>query len=111
MARTLAHRGPDDSGVWVDPDRRLAFGHRRLAVVDLRPTGHQPMASADGRWVLVYNGEIYNFVALRRRLDRRGRCFRGGSDTEVLLAAIDGWGLTGALDAAEGMFALALWDR
>ncbi len=111
MARTLAHRGPDDSGVWLDDDRRVAFGHRRLAVVDLRPTGHQPMVSGDGRWVLAYNGEIYNFAALRRRLEGVGAEFRGGSDTEVLLAAIEFWGLAEALDAAEGMFALAVWDR
>lgn len=111
MAAALTHRGPDDSGLWVDPDGQVAFGHRRLAVVDLGPHGHQPMASADGRWVLSYNGEIYNFEELRRRLAREGVEFRGSSDTEVLLEAVQQWGVDRALEAGEGMFALALWDR
>lgn len=111
MAATLAHRGPDDVGLWVDPEARVAFGHRRLSVVDLSAHGHQPMVSADGRWVVSYNGEIYNFGDLRRRLEDEGMAFGGGSDTEVLLAAVQRWGLDGALDASEGMFALALWDR
>jgi asparagine synthase (glutamine-hydrolysing) len=111
MAATLAHRGPDDEGTWVDPDGRVVFGHRRLAVVDLSPEGHQPMLSADGRWALTYNGEIYNFGALRRRLVSEGLQLRGGSDTEVLLGAVQCWGLPRALEASEGMFALALWDR
>jgi asparagine synthase (glutamine-hydrolysing) len=111
MATTLAHRGPDDEGTWVDPDGRVVFGHRRLSVVDLSPEGHQPMLSADGRWALTYNGEIYNFGALRRRLVSEGLPLRGGSDTEVLLGAVQCWGLLRALEASEGMFALALWDR
>src|ERR1700691_6058193 len=93
MAATLTHRGPDDEGTWVDPDGRVVFGHRQLAVVDLSPEGHQPMLSADGRWVLSYNGEIYNFGALRRRLGSEGLQLRGGSDTEVLLGAVQCWGL------------------
>jgi asparagine synthase (glutamine-hydrolysing) len=111
MASVLAHRGPDDDGSWADPAGLIAFGHRRLAVVDLSPMGHQPMVSADGRWVLSYNGEIYNFRALRDRLSAEGVPFRGGSDTEVLLAAFERWGLDRALDATEGMFALSLWDQ
>jgi asparagine synthase (glutamine-hydrolysing) len=111
MAAVLAHRGPDDSGLWVEPDGQVAFGHRRLAVVDLSPHGHQPMTSADGRWVLSYNGEIYNFRDVRRRLAGKGVQFLGGSDTEVLLAAVEHWGIDEALEASEGMFAMALWDR
>ena len=111
MAAVLAHRGPDDSGRWVDPDGRVAFGHRRLSVVDLSPHGHQPMVSSDERWVLVLNGEIYNHPALRARLVADKVRFRGTSDTEVLLEAVGRWGVDRALEAAEGMFALALWDR
>ena len=111
MADTLVHRGPDDHGLWVDPEGRVALSHRRLAVVDLSPHGHQPMVSADGRWTIVYNGEVYNHADLAKRLVADGAAFRGTSDTEVLLAAVQAWGLTAALEAAEGMFALALWDR
>jgi asparagine synthase (glutamine-hydrolysing) len=111
MATALEHRGPDDSGLWVDAADGLAFGHCRLSVVGLGPGGHQPMVSEAGRFVLNYNGEIYNFPALRRRLESSGMAFVGGSDTEVLLGAIEQWGLDAALDACEGMFALALWDR
>jgi asparagine synthase (glutamine-hydrolysing) len=111
MASTLAHRGPDDDGLWVDPGGRVALGHRRLAVVDLSPLGHQPMESADGRWVISYNGEIYNFRALRERLVKEGMAFRGGSDTEVVIAAVQAWGVARTLEEIEGMFAVALWDR
>ena len=111
MASALIHRGPDDRGVWVDADAGLGLGHRRLAVIDLGPGGAQPMTSAGGRWVLAYNGEIYNHLELRRRLEAKGTQFRGGSDTEVLVAAVERWGVDRALDACEGMFALALWDR
>ena len=111
MAAALTHRGPDDSGLWVDQDGRIAFGHQRLAVVDLSPQGHQPMISPDGRWVISYNGEVYNFKSLRRRLVSEGLAFRGTSDTEVLLGAVQSWGVERALDASEGMFAVALWDR
>ncbi len=110
MADTLAHRGPDDRGVWVDPAAGVALGHRRLAVVDLSHHGHQPMVSADGRFVASYNGELYNAAALRLRLAGEGAAFRGGSDTEVLVTAVQRWGLDRALEAIEGMFALALWD-
>jgi asparagine synthase (glutamine-hydrolysing) len=111
MADTLRHRGPDDAGVWVDEDAGLSLGHRRLSILDLSPQGHQPMVSGSGRFVLSYNGEIYNFASLRRELESAGAVFRGRSDTEVLLAGIEQWGLPGTLERAEGMFALALWDR
>ncbi len=111
MTATLVHRGPDAEGAWSDPARGIAFGHRRLAVVGLGPGGAQPMASADGRWVLDYNGELYNHRELRTRLAAEGVPFRGGSDTEVLVSAVQQWGLDRALDAIEGMFAFALWDR
>src|SRR5438105_10387835 len=87
MAERLVHRGPDEGDMWVDPDAGLAFGHRRLSIVDLSAAGHQPMVSASGRYVTAYNGEIYNFRALARELSSRGHEFRGHSDTEVMLAA------------------------
>jgi asparagine synthase (glutamine-hydrolysing) len=111
MAASLEHRGPDDRGLWVDAEAGVAFGHRRLAVIDLGPGGAQPMISAGGRWVIAYNGEIYNHRQLRHRLERAGTSFRGDSDTEVLVAAVERWGVGRALDASEGMFAAALWDR
>ncbi len=110
MAAALAHRGPDDQGVWSDQNCGVAFGHRRLAVIDLSRHGHQPMRSACGRFVTAYNGELYNFRQRRADLKRLGHPFRGHSDTEVLLAAVVEWGLTEALQSFTGMFALALWD-
>ncbi|BAO43688.1 asparagine synthase (glutamine-hydrolyzing) [Thiolapillus brandeum] len=114
MTDALAHRGPDDKGVWFNPEQGVALGHRRLAVVDLSPTGHQPMPSASGRYVLVFNGEIYNHQDLRRRIGNEGGVvspWRGHSDTESLLAAVERWGLEATLPRLRGMFALALWDR
>jgi len=111
MAASLVHRGPDDSGLWVDAAAGVALGHRRLAVIDLGPGGAQPMVSSGGRWVLAYNGEIYNHRGLRQRLECAGMLFRGSSDTEVLVAAVEQWGVDRALQACEGMFAAALWDR
>jgi asparagine synthase (glutamine-hydrolysing) len=110
MADTLRHRGPDASGVWACPPAGLAFGHTRLAVIDLSPAGHQPMGSACGRFQVVYNGEIYNHQEIRRELEAYGHRFRGHSDTEVLLAAIAQWGIEGTLPRLVGMFAFACWD-
>ena len=111
MTATLTHRGPDAEGDWCQPDEGIYFGHRRLSVIDLGPEGSQPMHSPDGRWVVSYNGEIYNYPALRNRLSGEGLGFRGQSDTEVLVGAIQQWGLLATLEASEGMFALAAWDR
>lgn len=111
MADRLRHRGPDDAGVWADSDTGLALSHRRLSIVDLSPQGHQPMVSADDRYVIVFNGEIYNFAELRAEIEPCGYPFKGHSDTEVLLAAIGCWGLSATLDRLNGMFAIALWDR
>ena len=109
MADAIAHRGPDGQGVWTDGD--LVLAHRRLAVIDLTSTGAQPMLSADGRWAITYNGELYNTEDIRRELAPRGINWRGTSDTEVLLEAVTAWGLERALAAINGMFAMALWDR
>jgi asparagine synthase (glutamine-hydrolysing) len=111
MAARLYHRGPDGDGVWTDAGAGLALGHRRLAILDLSSTGYQPMASADGRHVIVYNGEVYNFSELRAELEVEGVAFRGSCDTEVVVEAIAAWGLERALGRMVGMFALALWDK
>lgn len=113
MTAAIIHRGPDDDGIWSDPESGLVLGHRRLSILDLSPAGHQPMVGASGRYVIVFNGEIYNFRDLRARLENAGHApaWRGHSDTEVLLAWIEIYGLRNALREAQGMFALALWDR
>ena len=113
MADAVAHRGPDDAGVWLDAEAGVALAHRRLAVVDLSQAGHQPMRSGSGRRVIVFNGDIYNHRDLRRRLDahRPDISWRGHSDTETLLAAIECWGMEEALRASTGMFVFALWDH
>ena len=111
MGAALKHRGPDDAGVWTDNESGIAFGHSRLSIIDLSPEGHQPMTSGCGRYVISYNGEIYNFPQIRRDLEELGEEFRGHSDTEVLLTAISRWGLLAALERSNGMFAFSLWDR
>jgi asparagine synthase (glutamine-hydrolysing) len=112
MAERIQHRGPDDSGAWGDTAAGLWLGHRRLSILDRSPAGRQPMRSASGRWTIAYNGELFNFRSLRRQLAECGDApaWRGESDTEVFLAAIEAWGLQAALSRAVGMFAFALWD-
>jgi asparagine synthase (glutamine-hydrolysing) len=110
MTSSLRHRGPDGQGLWIDRDAGIALGHRRLAIVDLSSTGQQPMRSATGRYIISFNGEIYNFRDLRRQLEDAGCEFRGTGDTEVLLCAVELWGLETALKRLAGMFAFALWD-
>ncbi|MDX9982497.1 MAG: asparagine synthase (glutamine-hydrolyzing), partial [Lentisphaeria bacterium] len=109
MTASLAHRGPDGAGLGFWPEQGLAFGHRRLAIIDLTEAGHQPMVAADGRLAVTFNGEIYNYRELRAQLAGRGHEFRTRSDTEVLLAAYAEWG-DGCLDRLRGMFAFALAD-
>ena len=111
MTDIIRHRGPDDDGAWVDEREGIALGFRRLAILDLSPTGHQPMLSANERYVMIFNGEIYNYAELRSELDSAGYTFRGTSDTEVMLAGILEWGLEKAFARFNGMFAIALWDR
>lgn len=135
MATAIAHRGPDDSGVWIGADAGIGLAHRRLSILDLSPAGHQPMLSPSGRFVLVFNGEIYNHLELRQELERNHssssidaddspspptplpggegsrRTWRGHSDTETLLAGFEAWGIAATLQRAIGMFAIAVWDR
>lgn len=112
MADILWHRGPDDAGCWTDADAGIAMAHRRLSILDLSPAGHQPMVSASGRYVIVYNGEVYNHDEIRQELDSHSRhAWRGHSDTEVLLASVEQWEVREAVKRWEGMFSFALWDR
>ena len=113
MSDILSHRGPDDSGSWLDAEAGIALGHRRLSILDLSAAGHQPMISASGRYVMVFNGEIYDHPEMRRELEQAAAApaWRGHSDTEILLAGFEAWGIEATLRRAAGMFGLALWDR
>ena len=123
MANAIAHRGPDDLGSWSDPQAGIALGHQRLSIIDLSPSGHQPMTSSTGRFVIAFNGEIYNHLELRTELDNSAKSsavngvagaalkWRGHSDTETLLAGFERWGVSATLAKTVGMFAIALWDK
>ena len=111
MTDAIAHRGPDADGAWCDSEASIALGHRRLSILDLSPLGAQPMASASGRYVIAFNGEAYNYAPIRAELEGMGHPFRGHSDTEVLLAAFERWGIEGSIPRFAGMFAMAIWDR
>src|SRR5688572_9572752 len=110
MIEPLVHRGPDDGATWADADGGIAFGFRRLAIVDLSPAGRQPMASPSGRYILVFNGELYNFRELRHELEQHAHQFKGHSDSEVMLAAFEQWGIERSVRRFVGMFAVAVWD-
>ena len=122
MMNKLIHRGPNNSGTWIDLEKKVALGHRRLSIVDLSPAGHQPMVSKSGRYVMAFNGEIYNHLELRRNLDElcsdvaltpnpKNICWNGHSDTETLLAGFEAWGIEDTLRKTVGMFAISLWDK
>ncbi len=113
MSYALTHRGPDDHGFWIDREAGIGLAHRRLSILDLSPAGHQPMMSASGRYVIAYNGEIYNHLELRQGLteSQRQPNWRGHSDTETLLAGFDAWGIARTIEQAGGMFAFAVWDK
>ena len=113
MADSIISRGPDDSGIWIDKDAAIGLAHRRLSIIDLSTAGHQPMAAASGRYVIAFNGEIYNHLEIRKILDKAGLApvWRGHSDTETLLAGFSAWGVKPTLEHCIGMFAFALWDR
>ena len=113
MKNRMAHRGPDGEGVWASEEKDVVLGHRRLSILDLSDSGAQPMVSHSGRYVIAFNGEIYNYKAVEERLRREGKLswLRGGSDTEVLLEALEAWGVKEGISCCKGMFAIALYDR
>jgi asparagine synthase (glutamine-hydrolysing) len=111
MRDSMTYGGPDDAGFYLEQESGLALGHRRLSILDLSPAGHQPMFSASGRFGIVYNGEVYNFRSLAKELESRGRVFKGSGDTEVILEAVEEWGIEKAVSRFIGMFALAVWDK
>ena len=110
MCTIMKHGGPDDEGIYTDADEHLVLGHRRLSLIDLSAAGHQPMTYAEGRYVISFNGEIYNYAELRSTLVQQGWCFKTASDTEVILSAFAAWG-TDSFEKLNGMFALAIWDN
>ena len=109
MTDSIAHRGPDGSGHWYEDESGIGLGHRRLAIIDLSKAGQQPMQTSDGRYTITYNGEIYNYLTLKKQLEEKGYYFKSNSDTEVLLNVISEWGIRG-LSRLNGMFAFAIWD-
>jgi len=111
MSNSLHHRGPDDKGVWIDSDNGVALGHKRLSIIDLSKSGHQPMISNNGRYVISFNGEIYNYKKLKKDLKETGYIFKSKYNTEVILSAIEKWGIINSLKKFDGMFAFGIWDR
>ncbi|RLE40007.1 asparagine synthase (glutamine-hydrolyzing), partial [Candidatus Woesearchaeota archaeon] len=111
LNEALKHRGPDDIGYWYSEDGCVGLGHRRLSIIDLSSAGKQPMVSSSGRYVTAFNGEIYNFLDMRKELENSGHCFRGHSDTEVMVEAIEEWGIEDSVKKFNGMFAAAVWDN
>ena len=110
MTHALKHRGPDNIGFWISENRKIGFGHTRLSIIDLSKFGSQPIISESKRYVLVYNGEIYNHIPLKKKLGKTVK-FRGSSDTEVLINCIDKWGLEKTINLINGMFSIAVWDK